>query len=82
MNGLGYLIDDSLALVAKALSLGKSITTGTGLVGIDLQAPAKNLYPVLTPLRNSIPRTPGETGLSTQWRQVDDRWSMTMTIRS
>lgn len=48
----------------------KSITTGTGLVAYDLQAPAKNLYPVLTPLRNSIPRVGNGTGVATNWRVV------------
>ena len=48
----------------------KSVTTGTGLVGYDLQAPAKNLYPVLTPLRNLLPRVMGETGTATNWRVV------------
>ena len=50
--------------------LNKSVTTGTGLVGYDLQAPAKNLYPVLTPLRNFIPRVPGSTGIATNWKVV------------
>jgi len=50
--------------------LKKAITTGYGLVAIDLQAPSKNLYPVLTPLRNAIPRVKGRGGLSTQWRQI------------
>ncbi len=51
-------------------TLRKSVTLGTGLVGYDLQAPAKNLYPVLTPLRNAVPRVPGETGTATNWRVV------------
>lgn len=50
--------------------LAKSITVGSGLVAYDLQAPAKNLYPVLTPLRNSTPRVGGGTGTATNWRQV------------
>src|SRR5579864_3515296 len=32
--------------------LEKTISTATGLVAFDLQAPAKNLYPAATPLRN------------------------------
>lgn len=52
------------------VGLAKAITTAYGLVAIDLQAPSKNLYPVLTPLRNKIPRVPGNGGLSTQWRQI------------
>jgi hypothetical protein len=45
------------------------VTTGTGLTAYDLQAPAKNLYPVNTPIRNSLPRTPG-IGPATNWRAV------------
>lgn len=51
--------------------LRKTITTGTGLVAYDLQAPAKNLYPVVTPIRNSIPRVGGGVGTATNWRQVN-----------
>lgn len=56
--------------VNLANQLMKSITTSTGLVAYDLQAPAKNLYPVSTPLRNVIPRVGGGSGLATNWRQV------------
>lgn len=67
--------EETLQLMKDALSkpsdaLAKSITIGTGLVAYDLQAPAKNLYPVITPLRNSIPRVGGGTGTATNWRQV------------
>jgi len=49
----------------------KTISTGTGLVAFDLQAPAKNLYPFVTPpIRNVIPRVGGGTGTATNWRQV------------
>lgn len=51
--------------------LEKTINTGTGLVAYDLQAPAKNLYPVATPIRNRIPRIGGGIGLATNWRQVN-----------
>lgn len=50
--------------------LEKSITTGTGLVAYDLQAPAKNLYPVATPIRNRLPRVPGSGGTATNWKQI------------
>jgi hypothetical protein len=46
------------------------ITVGTGLVWYDLQTPSKNLYPVLTPLRNKIPRTSGAGGTATNWKAV------------
>ena len=66
---------DTLDLVKGALRtpddrFTKSISTGTGLVAFDLQAPAKNLFPVVTPIRNSIPRVGGGTGTATNWRQV------------
>jgi hypothetical protein len=52
-------------------SISKSISTQTGLVAYDLQAPAKNLYPFITPIRNSVPRVGGGTGTATNWRQVN-----------
>ena len=52
-------------------TLEKTISTGTGLVAYDLQAPAKNLYPVYCPIRNVLPRVPGGIGLATNWRQVN-----------
>lgn len=70
-------VNETLDLLKKMQSEGsneelrKSITTGTGLVAYDLQAPAKNLYPVYTPLRNVIPRVGGGTGLATNWRVVN-----------
>src|SRR6195256_2462449 len=66
---------DTLDLVKGALAspddgITKTITTGAGLVAYDLQSPAKNLYPFVTPLRNSIARVGGGTGTATNWRQV------------
>jgi hypothetical protein len=52
-------------------TLQKTISTGTGLIAYDLQAPAKNLYPVYTPIRNRIPRVAGGIGTATNWRQVN-----------
>lgn len=49
---------------------GEVVTTATGLVAINLEAPSKNLYPVLTPIRNLLPRAGGGTGTQAQWRQV------------
>ena len=58
------ITQDTLQLIKGALGnpsdvLGKTITTSTGLVAYDLQAPAKNLYPVVTPIRNRLPRVGG-----------------------
>jgi hypothetical protein len=52
-------------------TLTKTISTGTGIVGYDLQAPAKNLYPVVTPIRNRLPRVAGPTGTATHWVQIN-----------
>lgn len=49
---------------------GNTVTQATGLVAFDLQAPAKNLYPVITLLGKSIPRVAGKGGTATNWRQV------------
>ncbi len=56
---------------AKGVDLEKAITTATGLVGYNLEAPAKKLYPVLSPLRNRIARTRAPVGsLAANWRAV------------
>ncbi|HEX4112342.1 MAG TPA: hypothetical protein VH020_07385 [Stellaceae bacterium] len=71
----GNVTQDTLALMKQALAksgdLAKSITLSTGLTAIDLQAPSKNLYPTVTPLRNSIARVGGGTGTATSWRAVN-----------
>src|ERR1700761_5792593 len=52
-------------------SLAKNVTIQTGLTAYDLQAPAKNLYPTVTPLRNSIPRVArANASDAARWRQV------------
>ena len=70
------LTQESLELLKGALAqpndtLAKSISTATGLLAYDLQAPAKNLYPFVTPIRNVMPRVGGGTGSATNWRQVN-----------
>ena len=55
---------------ANPSQIEKAITTGTGLVAYDLQAPAKNLYPVNTPLIKRLPRT-GGVGTATNWKAVN-----------
>lgn len=54
--------------LAKAFTQSASATTG--LTGYDLRAPAYNLYPVLTPLRNSMPRVVGGFGTQANWRAI------------
>jgi hypothetical protein len=48
----------------------KAISTATGLVAYDLQAPAKNLYPVNAPIIKTLPRVSGGTGIATNWKVV------------
>ena len=52
-------------------TIEKAISTGTGLIAYDLQAPAKNLYPVNTPIIKMLPRVGGGIGTATNWRQVN-----------
>ena len=42
----------------------------SGLNAYDLTGPAKKIYPVITPLRNMIPRTQGAVGTATNWRTI------------
>jgi hypothetical protein len=58
--------------MTKEEALAKGVTVSTGLVYYDLQAPAKNLTPIITPLRNSIPRVgrPQGYGDSEKWKQI------------
>ncbi len=56
----------------EGLAKAETITTSDGLVAYDLEAPSKSLYPVLTPLRNRIPRIVKNTGAGTgaHWKVV------------
>lgn len=56
--------------IAKAAGWLQSGTATSGLTFYDLEAPAKSLYPVLTPLRNSIPRVSGGAGIQANWRVI------------
>lgn len=53
-----------------AEDIAKSFSQATGLVFYDLQPAAKTLYPVLTPLRNIIPRVAANGGTATNWKQI------------
>src|SRR5215471_14593673 len=72
---MNTITKESLELLKGALAkpddgLAKSISTASGLLAYDLQTPAKNLYPFVTPIRNVMPRVGGGTGAATNWRQV------------
>lgn len=75
------LTEQSLALTRDALAnplpfgtIAKGFTQATspvsGLTMYDLEAPAKSLYPVITPIRNAIPRLPATGGIQASWRAV------------
>jgi hypothetical protein len=55
--------------LAKSTFTQNSSAT-SGLTFYDLEAGAKFLYPVLTPLRNIIPRVSGKGGIQANWRAV------------
>lgn len=72
---------DTIALLKEALQKSnaspelakgwlQSGSATTGLTAYDLEAPAKTLYPVITPLRNAIPRTSGKGGIQANWKAV------------
>lgn len=54
------------------LEKADTVTLSNGLVAYDLESPSKNLYPVLTPLRNRIPREVrgGGAGDAAHWKEV------------
>lgn len=75
----GNLTQETIELIKAAMQdpnseLAKAWTQSgsaiTGLTAYDLEAPAKTLYPVLTPLRNRIPRVSGKGGIQANWRAV------------
>jgi hypothetical protein len=50
--------------------LQKAISTATGLTWYDLEPYAKLLFPVITPLRNEIPRVAGSGDTATHWKTI------------
>jgi hypothetical protein len=75
----GNITQDTIELLKAAMQdpnseLAKAWTQAgsaiSGLTAYDLEAPAKTLYPVLTPLRNRIPRVSGKGGIQANWRAV------------
>lgn len=54
--------------LAKAWTQAANATTG--ITAYDLEGPAKSLIPVITPLRNEIPRVSTGIGTQANWRAV------------
>ena len=71
---------ETLELAKQALNgaLGKTgISTSLGLVGYPLEAPSKKIYPVLSPLVNTLARIPvtrlgvgAMSGTALNWKQI------------
>lgn len=77
MTGISTTLDLLKAAQANASAdgLAKAFTQSgvatTGLTFYDLEAPAKTLYPVLTPLRNTTPRVSQQNaGIQANWRAI------------
>lgn len=79
MDGNGNITQSTLDLIKAArqnpdAELTKSWTQSgsatSGITAYDLEGPAKKLYPVITPLRNSIPRVSGKGGIQANWRGI------------
>ena len=51
-------------------TFAQSASATSGLTFYDLEVGAKFIYPVLTPLRNSIPRVSGKGGIQAAWRAI------------
>ena len=56
------------ALLKSTFSQPTSATSGINYY--DLELGAKMIYPVLTPLRNEIPRVSGKGGIQANWRAI------------
>jgi hypothetical protein len=64
-------ITDVTNEIKKSLDVTKaSWSQSTGLVQYNLEAPAKFLVPVITPLRNSIPRVKTVGGTQANWKAI------------
>jgi hypothetical protein len=51
--------------------IAKSFNVATGLTAYDLEAPAKKIVPVITPLRNMVPRVKSGSGdTATRWKAI------------
>jgi hypothetical protein len=62
--------DPRLADVLAKSTFSQPGSAVSGLNFYDLEVGAKFLYPVLTPLRNMIPRVSGKGGIQANWRAV------------
>ena len=62
--------DMSIEDMFKAAGYSNPASATTGLQNYNLEAPAKLLFPVLTPFRNRIPRLGIEGGYQANWKAI------------
>jgi hypothetical protein len=64
------MADPRMPELLQKATFDQSGSATSGLTFYDLELGAKFLYPVLTPLRNEIPRVSGKGGIQAAWRAV------------
>ncbi len=63
--------DETVALVRDAMAdTSRAVTMASGLVGYELEAPAKVIVPVITPLVNLLPRRRGAGVDIVHWKAI------------
>ena len=68
---MATLSEETIALVRMAQADTKrGINTLTGLTGYLLEEPAKAIVPIITPLRNMIPRRNGKGAPNVNWKAI------------
>lgn len=83
LDNLRYISEETIQKALEAFKAGgqalqkdattQGYTVGTGLQGYDLEAPAKSLYPVVTPYRNRVPRKKAPVGATAaNWKAITD----------
>ncbi len=70
--------------VGNGNELAKAFTQSnnqlTGLTAFDLEGPAKTFTPIITPLRNMLPRVSGGMGIQANWRAITAIGSAGMSV--
>jgi hypothetical protein len=63
--------DETVALVRQAMAdTTRAITSASGLIGYELEAPAKVVVPVITPVINMLPRRKGAGIDVVHWKAI------------
>ena len=64
------LVEEALSTRQQMPQVTRGITIGSGDFGYNLEAPAKVIVPVQTPLVNMLPRRPGPGINQTNWKAI------------